>query len=209
MKIVKAIAWIGGGLAAIWAITKLMKPKAVGNDPLQGRPNLSGSGGKNTSGNTTSSSTEEKTNFTGTPGKYVKGKGWTCNAGWKWNSQKRQCEPGGFMFNGSDNLENLNAIGPVRTKRHDPGFDGEEMNGGSNNLEGFDMFSGGGTLSRLFKKSKTKVTKNKAGEDVVTDANGKWIVKGAWKGGTFGCPSGQSKIWNGTTWVCAVRSSEA
>lgn len=63
-----------------------------------------------------------------------------------------------------------------------------------NAMDGFDMMTGRSIFS--FKKSPT----------VVTNANGKWIVKGDWKGGTFGCPSGQSKIWNGVKWVCAVRS---
>lgn len=36
---------------------------------------------------------------------------------------------------------------------------------------------------------------------------GKWIVKGDKPQGQH-CPMGQSEIWDGTKWVCAVRSAD-
>lgn len=46
-------------------------------------------------------------------------------------------------------------------------------------------------------------------EPVYTDDTGKrWIIVGVWKGGTWGCPAGQSKIYVDGKWVCAIRSNE-
>ncbi len=99
MKIVKAIAWIGGISAGIWGISKLMKPKTVTTpaanpgttDPLAGKPNMH---------------PEETTNFDGGSLKDFK------NATGKIGAPKKRFDPG-FNGNQEESTELLNMGGPL------------------------------------------------------------------------------------------------
>lgn len=44
-------------------------------------------------------------------------------------------------------------------------------------------------------------------ETVISNPQGRWIVKGDKPQGRS-CPMGQSTIWDGSKWVCAIRSGD-